>query len=102
MGIAGRGPQIKIQAPEERPQSHARPTSGSLVASTSSVVSDLQLVAGRFIGAGNQRQSEVFIKGESEETEGPPRWLRMIVSFADAMASLLRSAMIDWWRTGAR
>ena len=85
MGIAGRGPKIKIQAPEERAKSDPRPTTSTLVASTSSVVSNVWPVGVGSLGARNYGLPEVFTEGEPKETTGVKRWLRMIVPFARAM-----------------
>ena len=85
MGIAGRGPKIKIQDVEERPKSHARSTSETDVASIGYVVADLPAVADWSLRAGNQRLPEGVTQGEPEETAGPKRWLRMIVPFVDAI-----------------
>ena len=99
MGIAGRGPKIKVQAPEERPKSHARSTPNTFLASTSSVVSDLQLVAGGFTRAGNQRLPDLFTEGEPEETEGAARWIGRGVALLAAAAGMvlgLIAAVTGW------
>ncbi len=87
MGIAGRGPKIKIQDVEERPKGHARFTSSTFLASTSSVVSDLQLVAGGFTRAGNQRLPESVTKEQQKETEGFAEWIIRHCHAARAMTS---------------
>ena len=98
MGTAGRGPKIKVQAPEERPKSHARPTPSPLVASTSFVVSDVLPVGVRRIRAGDQRLPDLFTEGEPEETTGAARWIGRGVALLAAAAGMavLIAAVMGW------
>ena len=88
MGTAGRGPQIAIQAPEERPKSNPRPTEQTLMASTSSVVGVLPGMVRRVDWEGNFYPNEGVTQREPYENQETPRWMK----WARTMAMMLAMA----------
>ena len=90
MGTAGRGPQIAIQAPEERTKSNPRPSEQTPVVSTITVADVLPGVVEWKSRQGNFYPNEGVTQREQNENQETPRWMRLlkrIVPFANAMLS---------------